>query len=213
MRIVYLHGFASSPQSSKAQFFKRNFEARGISIDIPDLEQGDFERLTVSGMLAVIDQTVAGRSCVLMGSSLGGFTAALYAARHPQQVERMVLLAPALQFAKRWRARFGAEELDEWKRQTWKNFYHYGHKRDERLAYSFVEDAMQFEGEPEFPQPTLILHGSRDEVVSIQMSRDYAASHANVILKEFDSGHELTDVTEDLWRETAAFLGVASTNQ
>jgi hypothetical protein len=119
----------------------------------------------------------------------------------------MVLLAPALQFAKRWKARFGAEELDEWKRQTWKNFYHYGRKRDERLGYWFVEDAMQFEGEPEFPQPALILHGSRDEVVPVQMSRDYAASHTNVILREFDSGHELTDVTEDLWRETAAFFG------
>jgi hypothetical protein len=66
---------------------------------------------------------------------------------------------------------------------------------------------MQFEGEPEFPQPALILHGSRDEVVPVQMSRDYAASHTNVILREFDSGHELTDVTEDLWRETAAFFG------
>ena len=209
MHIVYLHGFASSPQSSKAQFFRRKFEERGISIDIPELEAGSFERLTVSGMLGTVGQIVSGQSCVLMGSSLGGFTAALYAARHPEEVERLVLLAPALQFAKRWKARFGPEELDEWKRQSWKNFYHYGRKRDERLGYSFVEDAMQFEAEPEFPQPALILHGSRNEVVPVEMSRDYTASHANVILKEFASGHELTDVTEELWRETTAFLGIS----
>ena len=29
MRIVYLHGFASSPQSSKAQFFQKKFAERG----------------------------------------------------------------------------------------------------------------------------------------------------------------------------------------
>jgi hypothetical protein len=208
MHIVYLHGFASSPQSGKAQFFKRKFEERGISIQIPELEQGDFERLTISRMLEVVGKTIAGRSCVLIGSSLGGFTSALYAARHPREVERMVLLAPALQFAKRWKERFGAEELAEWKRQGSKSFYHYGHKHDVRLGYSFVEDAMQYEGEPEFPQPALILHGTRDEVVPVAMSRDYAAHHSNVILMEFDSGHELTDVTEELWREILAFPGI-----
>lgn len=209
MHIVYLHGFASSPQSGKAQFFKRKFEERGISIDIPELEQGGFEQLTITRMLEIVRKTIAGRSCVLIGSSLGGFTAALYAARHPHEVERMVLLAPALQFAKRWNERFGAEELAEWKRHGSKIFYHYGHKRDVLLGHAFVEDAMRYEGEPEFPQPALILHGIRDEVVPVTMSRDYASHHANVILKELDSGHELTDVTEGLWRETSAFLGIS----
>jgi pimeloyl-ACP methyl ester carboxylesterase len=213
MHIVYLHGFASSPQSSKAQFFKRQFEERGISIDIPELDEGNFERLTVSGMLEVADRAVSRGSpdqkCILMGSSLGGFVAGLYAARHPREVERLVLLAPALEFAVKWRARFSAAELAEWKRQGGKTFYHYKHKREERLGYAFVEDAMRFEGEPVFPQPALILHGSRDEVVPIELSRDYAKRHPNAQLKEFDSGHELTDVTEDLWTETAAFLGLS----
>jgi pimeloyl-ACP methyl ester carboxylesterase len=209
MHLAYLHGFASSPQSSKAQFFKRKFEQRGISMQIPELDAGDFERLTVSGMLETVRATVDGRTGVLMGSSLGGFVAALYAARHPREVERLVLLAPALQFSKRWRARFSPEELAEWKRLGWKNFYHYGRKREERLAYSFIEDAARFESEPEFPQPALILHGSRDEIVPVEMSRDYVLCHPQAKLKEFDSGHEMTDVLEDLWRETAAFLGLA----
>ena len=106
-------------------------------------------------------------------------------------------------------ARFGAEELAEWKRQGWKNFYHYGRRREERLGYSFVEDAMQYEEEPEFPQPALILHGTHDEVVPVATSRAITwPAIRNVILKEFASGHELTDVTEDLWRETAGFLGI-----
>lgn len=213
MHIVYLHGFASSPRSSKAQFFKRKFEQRGvspgISMDMPELDEGNFERLTVSGMLDVVGRVIAGRTVVLMGSSLGGFVAALYAARHAREVERLVLLAPALQFAQRWRARFSAEELAEWKRRGWKEFYHYGGKRDERLGYAFIEDAAQFEGEPEFPQPALILHGSRDEIVPAETSRDFVRRHPQVTLKEFDSGHEMTDVMEDLWRETAPFLGLS----
>jgi len=209
MHIVYLHGFASSPQSGKAQFFKYQFEELGIPIDIPQLDRGDFERLTVSGMLDVVQKTVAGASVVLMGSSLGGFVAGLYAARYPEQVERLVLLAPALEFAKKWKARFSPEELAEWKRHGWKNFYHYGHKRDERLGYSFVEDATRFEGEPEFRQPALILHGSQDNVVPVDSSRSYAKRHPNVMLKEFASGHELTDVTQDLWTAVSEFLKVS----
>ena len=46
MRIVYLHGFASSPQSSKAQFFAAKFCEAGVPFEAPDLDGGDFERLT-----------------------------------------------------------------------------------------------------------------------------------------------------------------------
>jgi hypothetical protein len=206
MHIVYLHGFASSPQSSKAQFFRRKFEERGIPIAIPALDQDDFEHMTISSMLDLVGATVDGRPCIMMGSSLGGFVAGLYAARHPELVERLVLLAPALEFAKKWQERFRGHELEEWKRQGSKNFFHYGYKRQERLAYGFVEDALRFEGEPNFSQPALILHGTQDDVVPVGLSRDYAQRHANVLLKEFPSGHELTDVTEDLWKESAAFL-------
>ena len=159
-------------------------------------------------MLDVTAAAVANRPAVLMGSSLGGFVAALFAARHPALVQRLVLLAPALGFAERWKQRFSADELAEWKRHGWKSFPHYGSKRQERLGYTFVEDALHYEGEPNFTQPTLILHGTGDDVVPVDVSRDYASRHANVTLKEFASGHELTDVTAGLWHETAAFLGL-----
>jgi uncharacterized protein len=210
MQIVYLHGFASSPDSGKARFFKAKFEALGIPIVIPQLDQNDFEHLTVSRMLDVTAAAVANRPSILMGSSLGGFVAGLFASRHPQLVERLVLLAPALEFAKRWQQRFSPTELAEWKNQGGKSFYHYGHKRERLLSYTFVEDALRFEGEPDFTQPALILHGTGDDVVPVALSRDYASRHLNVTLKEFASGHELTDVTEALWHETAAFLGLTA---
>src|SRR5437667_5099490 len=147
--VVYLHGFASSPQSSKAQFFRRKFEERGLPIKIPQLDQGNFEGLTITGQLAVVDQAVSGKPVILMGSSLGGYLAALYAARNPN-VERLVLLAPALQFPSRWRKRFPQEDLDRWKREGSMTFYHYVYQAERPLGYQFVEDSVQYEEEPDF---------------------------------------------------------------
>ena len=202
-RIVYLHGFASTPLSTKAQFFKRQFD--GADFEIPRLDNGDFETLTVTGQLQVVDRAVHGDPVILMGSSLGGYLAALYASRH-DNVERLVLLAPAFEFPARWRQRFSTEDLDEWLRTGSRNFYHYGYKSDRPLGYQFVEDAVQYEDSPDFRQPALIFHGLRDDVVPPEVSQRFAAGHPNVELRLVDSGHELTDVLDLLWNQTAMFL-------
>lgn len=209
MRYVYLHGFASSPQSSKAQFFRRRLAEFGIELVIPALDGGDFEHLTITGQLRVVDAAVAGRATVLFGSSLGGYLAALYAARHTC-VGKLVLLAPAFQFPARWRQRYSAEQLEEWKQNGSVSVFHYGYRREVPLSYQIMEDSLAYENEPDFRQPALILHGNRDPVVPVGISRDLAASRKNVTLRTFDSGHELTDVLEDLFDETRRFLDLAA---
>lgn len=205
-RVVYLHGFASSPSSGKAQFFKARFENLGVPFEIPRLDEGDFRSLTITGQLRVIDRAVAGENVTLLGSSLGGYLAALYAARHPN-VERLVLMAPAFELPTRWRKRFTPAELDEWMRTGARGFYHYAYQADRPLGYQFVEDTVLYEDEPDFGQPDLILHGERDDVVPIEVSERFAARHPRTTLVRLDSGHELTDVLENLWAKTALFLG------
>lgn len=205
-RVVYLHGFASGPQSTKSQFFRRRLEEVGVACEIPRLDRGDFRALTITDQLQVVDQAARGEEVVLMGSSLGGYLSALYASRHAN-ARKLVLLAPAFQFAARWRKRYTEAERDEWRRAGTRDFYHYGSKTVEPLGYQFVEDSERYEGEPDFPQPALILHGSRDEMVPVELSENFAAAHANAQLKILPSGHELTDVLELLWTETAKFLG------
>src|SRR5690242_18341270 len=100
-RILYLHGFASGPRSSKARYFHERLTKAGARVEVPDLAAGDFERLTITGQLGVIARLAAGEPVSLIGSSLGGYLAALYAARHPE-VRRVVLLAPGFAFARRW---------------------------------------------------------------------------------------------------------------
>lgn len=208
MRIVYLHGFASSPQSTKARFFGERFGALGVPFSAPLLDEGNFEGLTVSGQLRVVDQAVAGGPVVLMGSSLGGYIAALYAARHSAAVEKLVLLAPAFQFPTRWRARFTAEELARWQKRGSTSFFHYGLKQERELGFQIVADAAQYEDEPAFTQPALVLHGSADEVVPAGLSKAFAEGHPNVTLRIVESGHALTDVLDQLWADTIAFLGI-----
>jgi len=207
MRVVYLHGFASSPLSSKAQFFRRKFAACGVPMEIPRLDEGRFEELTISGQLGVIERAVGGQPAILMGSSLGGYLAALYAARHPE-IERLVLLAPAFQFPRRWQERYSPED---WKREGSILVFHYGDGRERRLGYQFVEDAARYEAEPAFPQQALILHGVRDSVVPAGISSAYAARHPRVKVVLLESGHELTDVLEPMWTQISDYLGVPET--
>jgi uncharacterized protein len=207
-RIVYLHGFASSPGSSKARFFAGRFSERGIPIEIPQLDEGDFERLTITSQLNVIHGAVGGRPAILMGSSLGGYLAALYASAHPE-IERLILMAPALRFPSRWRERYAAD-LERWEGEGALPFFHFGHQGERRLGYQFVADAAQYPDEPEFRQPALILHGLHDPVVPAAISEDYSRSHPNVRLQLYDSGHELTDVLDLMWGEITSFLGLTS---
>ena len=60
MQVLYLHGFASSPQSSKARFFAGRLAARDIGVTVPDLNQPDFSTLTVSRMLGQVSELIAG---------------------------------------------------------------------------------------------------------------------------------------------------------
>lgn len=198
-RVVYLHGFASSPHSTKARFFSRRFAELGIPFDVPDLAAGDFEHLTISGQLRVVEDACRGEAVTLMGSSMGGYLAALYAAGHPE-VERLVLLAPAFCFGTRCAEIFG-EQTD-----GYLSVFHYGEGRQCRLSCEIFKDARQYADYPDFQQPALIFHGTRDTVVPAYLSETFAASHPNAQVRLLNSGHELTDMLDPIWSASSDFL-------
>lgn len=202
--IVYLHGFASGPSSQKARFFRKRFREQGVELEIPDLAEGDFERLTITGQLAVLEKLADGREISLMGSSMGGYLAALYAAKYP--VRKLALLAPAFGFARRWAETMGRDQTEQWQRTGFIELYHYGDRRQRRLGYQLFEDALRYPDYPDFSQPALIFHGRRDTVVPHAYSVQFAASHSNAKLFLVDSGHELLDALDTIWAETRGFL-------
>jgi pimeloyl-ACP methyl ester carboxylesterase len=205
MRILYLHGFASGPLSGKAQFFRDRFAEAGVELEIPDLVEGDFEQLTISGQLRVVERTAAGDRIALIGSSMGGYLAALYASLHPE-VSNVVLLAPAFRFPQRWPDDLGPIKTAEWQRTGRLEVFHYGEARLRYIGWQLIEDGRKYPPFPDFRQPGLIFHGTADAVVSPSFSEEFAAGHPNVILRLVNSDHQLTDVTGEMWREIRPFL-------
>jgi len=206
---LYLHGFASGPESSKGTFFRQRFAGLGVEVDLPDLSGGDFERLTLTGQLEIISQRVEERApAVVIGSSLGGYLAALYAARHPGRVRALVLLAPGFGFARRWPASLGEEAVRAWRSRGWMELYHYGLQRSCRLGYQLLQDGLRYEDYPDVADPTLVIHGTRDQVVPARFSEEFARGRSNVTLRLLDSDHQLLDALDSIWEMVVGFPAI-----
>lgn len=204
---IYLHGFASSPKSRKAVYLQDCFAERNIQLEIPDLNQDDFSHLTLTRQIA---QTAAmfedaETSVTLIGSSFGGLTAVWLAQKY-SQVKRLILLAPAFGFPSNWFDKFPEVELKQWQETGYKNIYHYGENKLLPLHYEFLVDGNRYNiDELKRSLPTLIIHGKNDDVVPIEVSRNYANKHDTVKLIELDSDHGLNDVKERIWQEIQDF--------
>jgi uncharacterized protein len=205
MRFLYLHGFASSPASRKAQFFADKLRREGAAVDVPALEAEGFARLTISGQLRVIEKAAAGEAVRLVGSSMGGYLAALYASLHPQ-VERVLMLAPAFGFAERWHLRLGEEKMREWEASGYLELMHYASGKMDRVGFGLIEDGRKHPAEPDFTSPGMIFHGRADDIVPVEYSEAYVARRPGVSLTVVGSGHEMTDVMDEIWEKSRAFL-------
>jgi len=210
-RVLYLHGFASSPASRKAQLFRKRFAEAGVELAIPALDEGSFRELTLTGQLRVIERCAAGAPVHLIGSSMGGYLAALYAARHAE-VQRLVLMAPAFGFARRWAASLGPRALDEWRTSGALKVFHYAAGGPTPLGWNLMADASGYEDEPQVHQPTLVWHGLHDDVVPVEASRAFAVHNPAARLVEADSNHELADVAGQIAEDAVTFLGLTKLN-
>ena len=207
-RTIYLHGFASSPGSTKAVRFAEAFASLGAELEVPDLNEGSFTELTLSRQLALLDRLTQGApdgSVLLVGSSLGAYAAALFAARS-RRVAALVLMAPAFEFLDRWAARLGPETLAEWKRAGTVEVMHHAYGRPLPIGYALMEDARRHAAYPDVRVPTLVLHGRHDETVDAEVSSRFAAERPNVELVLLDADHSLGAVLPELVRRAIAFL-------
>ncbi|MDE0107687.1 MAG: alpha/beta fold hydrolase [Bryobacterales bacterium] len=203
--IVYLHGFCSSAKSAKGVRLAERFAEIGVPVTVPELDRGDFRNTTLTQQLGLISHlTDEQRPDMLVGSSLGGYLAALHAARVPDCVPLVVLLAPAFDFANQLGQSLGAAT------QTWRTvgqheFFHYRTGRDEALGWGFLEDARHYEPFPDVQTPTRILHGRHDESVPATLSERFARSRTNVDLELLDTDHQMLDKTGEIWSRVKRF--------
>ena len=208
MRYFYLHGFASGPGTQKGQYYRARFAELGLSLILPDLNDDDFEHLTFTRQLAVI-QGFLGDSpepVVLLGSSLGAVLAVLTAIQD-ERIQKLVLLAPAFQLFSRWTASTPSDFLQAWQEMGYTEVFHHGYRKNCRLHYGILADAAQYDEEQLVRSiPTLIFHGIQDDVVPPIVSEKFCETRPWVELVLLDSNHQLTDALEVLWQKTRTFL-------
>ena len=210
MHYIYLHGFASSSNSTKGKYILERFAEKQIKLEIPDLNCDDFYHLTITRQLKQVALLLEQKKDVtIIGSSLGGLSAA-YIGEEFLQVKRLVLLAPAFGFLSHWLPNLGTEVIQRWQREGYLMVHHYGEKRELPLSYDFLTDANRYQ--ERFLQraiPTLILHGQDDEVIPIEASRDFAQKRSWVELMELNSNHALGNVMMEIWEGIEDFCQIS----
>jgi hypothetical protein len=182
-----------------------------MAFQSPDLNLPDFSTLTVTRML---DQTraliqAAPSPVTLIGSSLGGFVAVNAAAKWPERVEKLVLMAPALDFSSEGLRGPGGADLDEWKRTGSLDVFHFGYGRVMPIPYELYADARRYDAmTAELPMPILIFQGRRDTAVDPASVEAWASRRPNVELHLLDDDHQLTASMDSIWVELERFLQI-----
>ena len=202
---IYLHGFASGPDSNKAKAFKKRFDELGISIHVPDLQQGDFENLTLTGQIELVQGIIdknKDKSFALIGSSMGGYLASLIAQTR-ESVQALFLMAPGFNFLNRWRKKLDISKTTD----ELIPVFHYRYNKEVRLNTYLFRDAETWESLPlDRKIPTFIVHGLHDETIDIEESRNFVRKKSFCSLKELDSDHGLLSCIDSIIEDSLGFF-------
>ncbi|MBW2472220.1 MAG: alpha/beta fold hydrolase [Deltaproteobacteria bacterium] len=86
---IFLHGLESSSRGAKASFLRQLY---------PDMVMPDFSGSLSERMKTLCAVLNREKNIILIGSSFGGLMATIFAMEHHRVVNRVILLAPALNF-------------------------------------------------------------------------------------------------------------------
>lgn len=193
MRVLYFHGFASSPASAKITALRPLLEPHGIVLDTPDMNVPSFERLDFDAVVA--HGVAAARKNpprAIVGSSLGAIIALAVAA---QGIDApLVLIAPALGVAHRWKERIPAGDPIV--------VFNYARNADAPIHRAFFDQITEVRVDEQPPKSRVtVIMGRNDETVPFAMVRarwdEWAASGrlapGSRFIEIAEGGHALVD--------------------
>jgi pimeloyl-ACP methyl ester carboxylesterase len=156
--IIYLHGLDSNSQSGKARLFAQKFPG----MLTPDFT-GPFEE-----RMGQLDPILGDKKgWTIIGSSFGGLMGGVFTLNHPDQVRKLILLAPAL------------------------------------ILPPFASRVSPSTSLRTVSVPTVIVHGTADDVVPLEPVRELAErAFTNLTYYVVDDGHRLQKAFQELdWEE------------
>jgi pimeloyl-ACP methyl ester carboxylesterase len=207
--ILFLHGFASSSRSTKAQYLGKRLTVLSDvvfrAIDFNPTPR-DFEYMTTTGMINRLRQYVLDHALQrfsIIGSSYGGLIAVHYAHRFGA-IEKMLLLAPGL----RWLSGgLSEQELIQWKEAGRSPVFHLTFGKELPIRYDLQVDGLGYLQPVPPTVPTMIIHGHRDAAVPIGDSRQYALKYPDKVqLIEMNADHDLNSHLPLIWEHVQSFL-------
>jgi pimeloyl-ACP methyl ester carboxylesterase len=208
--ILFLHGFASSSQGTKGQYFRKKFSALSQvdfhAFDFTPTPQ-DFEYMTITGLINrlrqyLLDQRLAATGVNFIASSMGALAGLHYAHRFGG-VEKMLFLAPALSYPPRRLL----VQVENWEQSGAVPAFHFAFEKEIPLRYDLDVDGRRYAQTVPPAAPLLIIHGQHDDVIPSRRSRDYAASYpGQVRLLEVDADHRLNDQLDFVWEQAWSFF-------
>ena len=148
---------------------------------------------------------------VLIGSSLGGFVAVNAALKCPGRIDRMILLAPALDFGGNRMRTLGDRGLEEWRQSNRLDVFHHGFGRVMPVHYELYADARRYDAmNARLEIPVQVFQGRRDDAVDpVTVERWATARPETVELHLLDDDHQLHASLDAIWVEVARFVGLS----
>ena len=175
---ILCHGMESNKESDKLVLLSRELAQRNLLALRFDIacagESGKFEEITYSGEVDDLQAAFsfmrdhrAGKIAVL-GSSMGGTVALLFAAQDTDVATVVTIAAPV--HPERFASRLlTPEQLQEWRKMGY-TFYH-----GQRINVSLLHDLEKLnvpDAEKKISCPVFILHGDRDDVVPVEEAHE-----------------------------------------
>jgi len=185
--VILCHGMESNKDSDKLVLLSRALAQRGVMVLRFDFRyvgksSGRFEDITYSGEVedlkaahALVQSRNPGGKTAILGSSMGGTVALLFAAQQPSLAALVTVAAPI--HPERFPSRvLTPAQADEWRAR---GFTHYN---GQRLNLSLLDDLESLDvplAVKKITCPVLILHGDKDEVVPVEEAYEINACLTN----------------------------------
>jgi len=187
-----------------------DFRAHGES-------EGQGEDLTIAGVandiraaVTHVRETTGSGPVGLIGASFGGGISAFFAARHPDQVRRVVLFNPLLDYKKRFiddKPEWDGDQISEQAGQKLTAQGFLAHSPTFKLGRALLNEIFYLnprQALSELTSPALFVHGTRDTFVPVESSRAAVGqiSKAEARLIEIDGAQHGFAVHDDpLYRD------------